>query len=230
MVTAAKNRQRTDHNVRFARLGEQDARDVLTLYSDVFLRAPDGFLAQRDAAEMRGILADPRTGLGIGARSANTGQLVAYTLCQPAPDATYENAPLVSGLGRSLWAGRGTVVDPAWEGRLLMSRLLAERAAHLKSMDVHHTAGLVAVENVTSLAAALRAGGRVVGLERDESCLNFVVYGGPLVRGRTIIEETHVDVSDTHTMGRLIADGLIGSALVRGANGRRRLTFGRLGP
>lgn len=226
-VTSTKSLRKAE-GTRFLRLGPEDASAVLALYSKVYARAPNGHLARRGATAIRRLLSDGSAGLGIGAWSESDERLKAYSLCKKAEGPTYPGAPILAGLGTDLWVGHGTVVDQTHEGRFLMARLLTARTAALKSIGAIHSAGLIAIENTASLAAALRAGGRIVGLEHDDNCLNFVCYGGPLVSGGTFGGEIEVIPNDAARIEQLIESRYIGTALRRKKSGERMIAMERL--
>lgn len=232
MTVAERSRSGAKQDLRIDRLDAAEAAEVVSLYEATLARSPDGFLANREDTQLTALLSDGASGLGIGAwvQSADgASRLVAYTLCQKASGTEYPNAPILSGIGSDLWVGRGTVVREDFEGRLLMPRLLAARRKALEAMGVEHTAGLIATTNFASLTAAMRVGACIVGLEHDESCLNFVAYAGALVRGEFAPERQTIDASDTDAARRLIDQRHLGIALNRASQGAARtLDFAQL--
>jgi len=219
--------------LRLEPLTADDVTAVELLYNAVLARAPHGHLADRAAADFASILADERTSASIGAWHGDT--LIGFTLSSlHRGEPVYAASPLMRHLqarGGALWTGKGTVIDPAFEGRLLMSRMLKKRGELIAQRGAVHTAGLIATTNLASLAASMRAGAWIVGMERDEYCENFVCYSGAMKKEYATLEPSlTVRVDDLATLGQRLASGWIGARMDKGSKGMARLiTMLRLG-
>lgn len=209
-------------DIKFGKLAPCHSQAVLDLLDAALADSPEGYLAARDLTEIEAILAAGAGNASVGAWQQE--RLVAYSLCALEHRLRYPGSALLRQIharGEPLWVGRGTVVARGVQGRLLMARLLRQRAALIAAMPgVHHTAGLIAVGNVPSLASALRAGGWLVGLEPDAYCLNYVCYGGALTRTLALGHPLMVPVDDIDAQTRCFATGAVVTA-ISGATANR---------
>jgi hypothetical protein len=207
-------------------LTASDADCVSDLYQRVAATTPHGFLSQKSMGEILAILDCPGHSASVGAWA--DGRLVAYALCVLETNEVFLQSPLirlVQGRGEPLWSGKGTVVDPQFEGRLLMPRLLARRYRLIREHSaLCHSAGMIAVDNIPSLAGALRAGSWAVGLEADQYCRNFVCYGGALAEVIAFGQECALAIEDLDGLSVRFASGWVGTGVTLDrANGRRQL-------
>lgn len=219
--------------IQFSALTAADAACVFDLYQRVVATTKQGFLSEKNMSDMLAILACAGRSASVGAWS--DGRLVAYALCALETGNVFLQSPLISlvrGRGEPLWIGKGVVVDPQFEGRLLMSRLLARRYDFMrKHSAICHSAGMIAVDNIPSLTGALRVGSWLVGLEDDQHCKNFVCYGGALIEAAIFGEECVLDIDDIEGLSSRFGGGWIGTkvALNRVAKKRqitlRQVTF-----
>lgn len=169
----------SDKKAIIRRLKPSDSDSVFRLYETVSKRTAYGFVSDRQKAEFAEILAVPDRSASVGAWAGD--RLVAYSLSSPETRPVYPNSAFIRSIqqrGEPIWTGKGTIVDPEFEGRMLMPRLLKERHSIMAASGGLHSAGLIATDNMSSLAGAMRAGAWVVGLENDAYCLNFVCYFG----------------------------------------------------
>ena len=91
----------------------------------------------------------------------------------------------------------GSGVDPDHQGKMLMVRMLSLRAKILKTRQVGHMLGLVAVDNVMSIISIIRSGGLLIGFERDKTAMNYLAYGG-IFEGRVTPNKQLADVDVRH--------------------------------
>lgn len=211
---------------QFIPLKASDADSVFDLYRRVAATSPHGFLSEKSLDEILAILDCPGHSASVGARV--DGRLVAYALCVLETNEVFLQSPLirlVQGCGEPLWSGKGTVVDPQFEGRLLMPRLLARRYRLIREHSaLCHSAGMIAVNNIPSLAGALRAGSWAVGMEEDQYCRNFVCYGGALAEDIAFAQECSMALEDLDGLSAKFAGGWIGTRVILDrASGRRQL-------
>lgn len=202
--------------LRIAPLSLDDAPAVFRLYEAVGATTPHGFLTERTEAEFRRVLANGETSASVGAW--HDDRLVGYSLCSLETARIYPASPLIGYLqdrGQPLWSGKGTVVDPQFQGQLLLSRLLKRRGEIIRAKAVPHTVGLIATSNLLSLGGSLRAGAWVVGIERDAYCENFVCYAGQLQREFPTSGQADVPTDDLAAIAARIAAGWVGVGMNR---------------
>lgn len=198
-------------DVRIGGLGPDDTDAVFALYSRCRAASPEGYLAQRTHSDFAALLQGGDNSVAVGAWAA--GRLVGYSLCARAEVRAGSGHPLLASLGPRLWAGRGTVVDPAARGQAVAQRLNAERSRLLRIRGDGHMSGLIAIANLVSIAAALKSGAWLVGLEADESGPNHVAYYGPLTERALTPERVSVAAEDTEAANRLAREGWVGVGL-----------------
>jgi len=213
-----------ESELRLAPLGMPDIGAIHSLYQAVHDVAPHGHLADRAVAEFESILSREEETVSVGVWQGDT--LVGYTLCSiHRGEPVFKDSPLIGLLqARSgeLWTGKGTVIDPRFEGRMLMSRLLRMRGELIAKRGAVHTAGLVATTNLASLASSLRAGGWIVGMERDEYCDNFVCYSGALQVEFKPLETMTIPIHDLPEVSQKLAHGWVGDRMEKGQDGKPR--------
>jgi hypothetical protein len=207
-------------------LTASDSASVYDLYRRVAATSPHGFLTEKSMDDILAILDCPGHSASVGAWA--DGRLVAYALCVRETNEVYLRSPLirvVQGRGEPLWSGKGTVVDPQFEGRLLMPRLLARRYGLIREHSaLCHSAGMIAVDNIPSLIGALRAGSWAVGLEDDQYCRNFVCYGGALAEVVAFGEECALAIEDLDGLSARFTSGWVGTGVTLDRkSGRRQL-------
>jgi hypothetical protein len=203
-----------------------DSACVYDLYRRVAATSPQGFLTEKSMDDILAILHCPEHSASVGAWA--DGRLVAYALCVRETNEVFLGSPLIRVVqrrGEPLWSGKGTVVDPQFEGRLLMPRLLARRYRLIREHSaLCHSAGMVAVDNIPSLIGALRAGSWAVGLEDDQYCRNFVCYGGALAEVIAFREECALAIEDHDGLSAKFTSGWVGTGVTLDrTSGRRQL-------
>lgn len=202
--------------LRIAPLSLDDAPAVYRLYEAAGTITPHGFLTERSEDEFRNVLGADETSASVGAWSGD--RLVGYSLCSLETSRIHPSTPLIRHLqdrGEPLWSGKGTVVDPQFQGQLLLSRLLKRRGEIIAAKAVPHTVGLIATSNLLSLGGSLRAGAWVVGIERDSYCENFVCYGGDLQRECPVSGGVEIVTDDLAAIAARLAAGWVGLAMSR---------------
>ena len=187
---------------------------------------PHGFLAEASMDDILAILDCPENSASIGAWVE--GRLVAYALCVPEASEVFFGSPLIRCIQRRAeppWCGKGTVVDPKFEGRMLMPRLLAWRYRLIREHStLCHSAGMIAVDNISSLVGALRAGSWAVGLEDDHYCRNLVHYRGTLAKVIAFREECALAIDDLDGLSARFTSGWVGTGVtVDRTSGQRKL-------
>lgn len=207
-------------------LTASDSSCVYDLYRRVATTSPQGFLTEKSMDDILGILRYPEHSASVGAWVE--GRLVAYTLCVRETNEVFLGSPLIRVVqrrGEPLWCGKGTVVDPQFEGRLLMPRLLARRYRVIcEQSAICHSAGMIAVDNMSSLIGALRAGSLAVGLEDDQYCRNIVCYGGALAGVIAFRDECALAIEDFDGLSARFTSGWVGTGVsVDRKSGRRQL-------
>ena len=221
LVTRAKPLQ-----VQFMPLTASDTASVYDLYRRVSATSPHGFLTEKSVDDILAILDCAGHSASVGAWA--DGRLVAYALCVRETNDVFLRSPLirvVQGRGEPLWSGKGTVVDPQFEGRLLMPRLLARRYRLIREHStLCHSAGMIAVDNIPSLIGALRAGSWAVGLEDDQYCRNIVCYGGAMAEVIAFGEECALAIEDLDGLSSRFTSGWVGTGVTLDrTSGRRQL-------
>jgi len=212
--------------IKFSTLTPSDTTCVYDLYQRVAVSSPYGFLTEKSMDDISAVLRCAEHSASIGAWSR--GRLVAYSLCVRAMEDVFSQSPLFRLIERRrepLWNGKGTVVDPQFEGRLLMPRLLARRyrLIHERS-PCCHIAGMVAYDNISSLIGAFRAGSWAVGLEDDQYCRNVVFYAGSLTNFTVFGAKCAVKIEDLEGLSAKFAGGWVGTGTTKDRiNGQRRL-------
>jgi len=226
-VTGAKTLQvHAGAETQFVTLTASDTASVYDLYRRVAATSPHGFLTEKSMDDISAILDCAGHSASVGAWA--DGRLVAYALCVRETNDVFLQSPLirvVQGRGEPLWSGKGTVVDPQFEGRLLMPRLLARRYKLIREhSDLCHSAGMIAVDNIPSLIGALRAGSWAVGLEDDQYCRNIVCYGGALTEVIAFGGECALAIEDLDGLSARFTSGWLGTGITLDrTSGRRQL-------
>jgi len=209
----------------------RDVDEVYELYSTVQKSTLFGFLAQRTLEDFASVLGDEENAVSIGVRDGE--RLVGYTLCTRSFDHPYSGVVCLRSLdpqGTVLYSGRGTVIDPDYQGRFLTQRLFAARQQALVERGVQHMVGLVDVGNYASIANILRAGACLAGFARDQTSLNYVAYGG--IMHRRVVGSAPVlavDIEDYAAQRAQFDAGLAVTSLNRSSRLRRELGFQAFG-
>lgn len=216
-----------DCQIEMSPLTERHIEDIWSLFEEIRRIAPRGHLAARSRAEILETVRGLSSSASVGAWSR--GRLVAYSLCSKDDVDRWLDVPiarLLRARGEELWTGKGTVVQPGFEGRLLMPRLLRERGVLMRARGVAHSAGLIAVDNAASLAGALRAGARVAGLVPDQYCLNFFCYAGDLLNEFDLHDSRTAAMDDLGRISELVCTGWVGTNMSKETtSGQRVLAF-----
>lgn len=205
-------------DLTFRDLVPSDIDAARALYELVFCQLQHGFLAKRTANDFAEGLANAPDRVAIGAFSEDA--LVGYSMCRIAYRDDLTDFPLLRRLRQEkqeYWTGGGTVVDPRFRGHGLMARLLQARIAAAREKGVAHSLALVAIGNHVSLAGTLRAGFRIVGLEEDEYCLNYLCYEGSLTDDLRTSETRKVHAEEIDVLATAFADGWIATGVNSGA-------------
>jgi GNAT superfamily N-acetyltransferase len=208
-----------------------DVDDVAALYERVINTLPYGFLRKRLFSEFEEGLVDAPDRVAIGAFFDDV--LIGYSMCHVAYRDGLTAFPLMRRLRptkQEYWAGGGTVVEPRFRGHRLMAKLMkARRALATRKKGLTHSLELVAIRNRASLAGILRAGFRIVGLEEDEYCLNFLCYEGSLADDARTFGITEIDIAEIGSLATAFADGWIGTKVYSGVESDRcMLTLERM--
>ena len=191
-----------------------DVEALHSLYLRVIGSAPYGHLTEKSFSEFQSILSGNATSVSIGAWYGD--RLVAYALSLPQVHDVYLGSPLmryIQSRAELLYLGGGTVVDPEFQGRQIMIRLLRERMELLRKSEIPHFVGLAAVSNLPSLVSLLRVGHWLVGLEHDDYCQNFVTYFGTCSVGMETIDEANVAYNDLQKLRRRFESGWVVTAI-----------------
>jgi hypothetical protein len=210
--------------IRISTLTGRDLPDVWALFQKIKSEVPLGYLAARSQDDIADALLNAQTTASVGVWDGM--RLIAYSLCSVDSHGSYNDVHLVRFLrerGEALWTGRGTVVCPEYEGRLLMPRLLRARGDLLRARGGLHSAGLIAVTNLASLAGSFRAGAHIVGLVEDDDCMNFLCYAGPLTDWNARDTSEDAPVGDLCRIADLLSAGWIGASMQRDREGTSRL-------
>jgi hypothetical protein len=222
LVRPTARKDRTDYEIRT--LGPADYPSVHALYAGVMDRTPKGFLALRTCEQFQEALSTPDRTVAVG--GYYQGKLIAYSICRMAADNPYPECAFMATIDprTPIYVGMGTVVDPAHEGRLLV-RLLSLRIKLLRERGIVNVAGLVAVDNIASIARILRASGYLVGLTPDATGMNFIAYSGEALRQRPHGEYTRVALNAQSRQEELFAIRQVAFELTSRSSGQRELTF-----
>jgi len=212
---------------QFSALATEDLDDILGLYATVSASAPEGHLASRSREDFRAVLGDSAEAVAVGARQE--GRLAAYSICRRCRAIPYDRAPLldrIDPLRSRVYLGMGTVVHPRHEGRMLMARLMALRGEALRRLAADHVLGLVAVDNLASIASILRAGALLTGFSRDETAMNYVGYAGIF---RELVSDqsaaTPVACADLESQRAAVASGSVIRSMRRQRDDQRVFDF-----
>ena len=101
-----------------------------------------------------------------------------------------------------------------------MPRLLKARGALIRSLGIVHSFGLIAVDNLASLAGAFRAGACVIDLIHDEYCQNFLCYAGELSNELTLHGNDCAAIDDLDKISSLVSQGWIATDMQRSADSK----------
>ena len=208
-------------------LDAADAGSVYALYKLVDRLTPFGFLARRKLADFESAFADPDSMVAVGVREE--GRLIAYSICQRATCSPYPDNLFLSRIDPAvtpLYVGMGTVVLPDFQGHRLMAQMLDLRRKLLFERQVHHIAGLVAIDNLLSIGNLLRAGAALLGFHEDETAMNYIAYGGDMLSSlnrKSII--ITMPVGDREQQAQLFASGHVAFALRPGKTKQRNMQF-----
>jgi hypothetical protein len=163
-------------------LSSDDVDEVFSLYQLNRSIAPYGFMAIRTKSDYRKMLSAPpsmiiRTGL------RTRKDLIAYAFCHRIPTNPYKHCPLSSSIdpqASTVYHGAGAVVHPDFHRLGIGKRLMQLRLLQMTDRQVDHFFGLIAVDNLPSIATNLHAGCLLAGFARDQTALNYVMYWGRL--------------------------------------------------
>ena len=190
------------------------AEDLFALYQRVMKAAPYGHLAEKSISEFETILSEEAASIAIGAWCE--GRLVGYTLCLPQDCEVHLGSPLmrhVQSSRETLYLGKGTAVDPEFQGKQIMMQLLKERWRLLRCREIPHFVGLTAVTNLRSLVNLLRVGHWLAGLERDDYCENFVTYLGECTRSLETVDEVRLPCDELQELRFRFDSGWVASGI-----------------
>lgn len=224
LASAASTKASARPEIHISTLTEPDLPDVWALFQQIRSAAPHGYLAARSQADIADAVLDAETTASVGAWDGP--RLIAYSLCSVDRHGCYDDVQLVRYLHKrreTLWTGKGTVVKPEYEGLLLMPQLLQARGALLRARGGVHSAGLIAVTNLASLAGSFRAGAQIIGLVQDEDCMNFLCYAGALSDRIALDISLNAPVSDLARVADLLSGGWIGTSMQRNPDGADRM-------
>ena len=208
-------------------LDAADTGSVYALYNLVDRLTPYGFLARRKLADFQSAFADPDSIVAVGVRKE--GKLIAYSICRRATCLPYPDNLFLSRIDPAvtpLYVGMGTVVDPDFQGHLLMAQMLDLRRRLLFERRVHHMAGLVAIDNLVSIGNLLHAGAALLGFQKDETAMNYIAYGGNMLSrlDRKSISIA-LPVGDREQQAQLFDSGHVAFSLQPGRMKQRNMLF-----
>jgi GNAT superfamily N-acetyltransferase len=189
--------------------------------------APFGYLSHRSEETFRRLLNDKSGAVAVGAWLDD--ELVAYSLAERVTDTFQTFVPILSKVDpakETCFASRGTPVHPRFAGKNLTSHLSEQRWRRCEQLGGRHITGLIALGNTGSLHLFLKAGSIIVGLQSDETSLNYVLYSGVLCEG--VQRQNAVSVIDCEDVVRLNAEfkrGRIAFALQKTPDARFELLF-----
>ena len=180
------------------KLGPKNIGDVIGLFHLVNELAPHGHLADRTREELAYVLTNQNS-MSVGAYHGEN--LVAYSISRLASN-PYRDSQLMAFVeqsGSPFYVGMGTVVHPQHRGQRLGFRLTKLRWRFLRRRGPCHLTGLVALNNRSSIASLLHAGAILVGLARDATAQNYIVYQG-LLQQRLYLREhrVYIDLGDKY--------------------------------
>jgi hypothetical protein len=194
-----------------ASLSVGDVDEIFALYTLGRSGTPYGFLAIRTKNDFCKILAQPEDVIATGIR--HNGRLIAYSICHRLTKNPYPKHPvlsLIDAAKSTLYHGDGTVVHPAYQGRMLAQRISRLRWRQILERQIDHVLGLIAVDNIASIGNAVLAGVLLVGFRRDETSLNYIAYAGRFRdQLRTDIVPTAVGWKNHQQQQRLFSEGKV---------------------
>lgn len=161
-------------------LTSNDVDEIFALYEFGRSDTPYGFLALRTKEHFREVFRTHEHVVGTGIR--DNGRLIAYSICHRIARNPYPDNPVLSAVDptSTIYHGDGTVVHPAYHGRMLAQRIARLRWEQIAERRIEHVLGLVAVDNIVSIGNVVLAGGLLVGFARDETSMNYIAYAGCL--------------------------------------------------
>lgn len=160
-------------------LSSDDIDEIFALYALARSATPYGFLATRTKDDFREIFRKPEEVIGTGIR--DNGRLIAYSVCHRVTTNLYSENPLLSTIeptASTVYHGDGTVVHPAYHGRMLTQRISRLRFEQIAERRIDHVVGLIAADNIVSIGNAVLAGALLVGFAHDDTSLNYIAYAG----------------------------------------------------
>jgi len=177
--SALRTRSQAANGYEVVSLSAADVDEILALYTLGCADTPYGFLAIRTKKDFCQILARPEDVIATGIR--HNGRLIAYSICHRVAKNPYPKHPALSLIDASkstVYHGDGTVVHPAYQGRMLAQRISRLRWREITERQIDHVLGLIAVDNMASIGNAVLAGVLLVGFTRDVTSLNYIAYAG----------------------------------------------------
>jgi len=177
--SALTTRSEAANGYEVVSLSAADVDEIVALYALACSGTPHGFLAIRTKNDFCQILAHPEDVIATGIR--HCGRLIAYSICHRVAKNPYPRHPALSLIDASkstVYHGDGTVVHPAYQGRMFAQRISRLRWRQIVERQIDHVLGLIAVDNIVSVGNAVLAGVLLVGFTRDATSLNYIAYAG----------------------------------------------------
>jgi hypothetical protein len=210
-------------------LTQDDVGEIFALYEASRASTPYGYLAIRTEDDYRALFASPESVVATGVR--DNGRLIAHSICHRLMRNPYGQNAILGGIdasGERMFHGDGTLVHPDFQGRMLARRMFKLRQREIEANRIEHMVGLVAVDNLVSIGNILHAGALLVGLVRDETAMNYLVYAGRLEAN--IVRESppfEVDWKDHDAQVSLFErrHAASGFARARAGDGQRKFGF-----
>lgn len=175
-----------------------DVEEIFALYQQARTTTPYGFVAIRTEDDYRALFSDAESVIATGVR--DNGRLIAHSICHRLSRNPYTDNPILGSIDAAkerMYHGDGTSVHTDYQGRMLAKRMFKLRQREIEARRIEHMVGLVAVDNLVSIGNVLHSGTLLVGFARDETAMNYLVYGGRLnARLRTDAMPIDVDWKD----------------------------------
>ena len=171
----------TDNYLETVLLSLHDIDEIFALYALTRTTMPYGFLADRTQDNFREIFRAPEEVIATGIR--DNGRLIAYSICHRITSNVYPDNAFLSMIEpavSTIYHGDGTVVHPAYHGRMLAQRISRLRSQQRIERQIDHMVGLIATDNIVSIGNAVLGGALLVGFVHDDTSLNYIAYAGRL--------------------------------------------------
>ena len=193
-------------------LRERDSDSVFNLYRESFERSKLGFLTEKSYEQ---ILLAISSGLSVGAFV--DGRLVAYSL---SVNLSELYAPEALKKKCSIYVGQGSVVSRAFEGRLLMVKILKYRLKVMEEGGNFCSIGLVDVNNYGSIVSIFISGFKLGGVRRDSQSMNYIAYFHNLENFKFSVNDYIYREMDHASLLHYFRNGMVGVTIRKRSDGR----------